>query len=288
MSSLSLGLCAQLACLYEATARKPGNVHRYHDFADVTYLDFATSAAASAPVFDAAPGRRVGHTVLEAVTATRQLVATNTNLGIILLLAPLATARDRTDLSRVLSGLDVEDARLVYQAIRRANPGGLGEAAEQDVHTEPTVTLRDAMALAAERDGVARQYVTDFADVLEIGEPALVTGVERTGTLEGAILFCQLQLMAALPDSLIARKRGSVEAAEASERARHVLNVWDQQGGSLPAALAAFDAWLRACGHARNPGTTADLVTASLFVALREDMINPRISFPWPGGFHHG
>lgn len=287
MPDLGIGLCAQLACLFEATARKPGNVHRYCDFGDVTYLDFALSAAAIAPGLDRAPEQRVGQTVLDAVRATRHLVGTNTNLGILLLLAPLAAARNRADLARVLNNLDVEDARLVYEAIRVANPGGLGEASDQDVRSEPTVTLRAAMVLAADRDGVARQYANGFADVFTVGIPALESGMQRTGTLEGAILFCQLGLLGQLPDTLIARKRGTAEAEEASERARQVLAIWDRDERSVPAALASFDAWLRAVGHARNPGTTADLVTASLFAALREDKINARAPFPWPGGFHH-
>src|SRR5262245_61656852 len=99
---LSIGLCAQLACILEVTARKPGNVHRYADFADTTYLDFLLSAAAIAPVMDRAPGRPVGETVLEAVTATRRVTGTNTNLGISLLLAPLASVpADRNPLDDV-------------------------------------------------------------------------------------------------------------------------------------------------------------------------------------------
>src|SRR5215468_292881 len=94
---LSVGLCSQLACIWEASARKPGNVHRYCDFADVSYLDFLTSAAAIAPILEAAEGKPVGRTIFDAVAATQQVVATNTNLGIILLLAPLAAA-DRSKL----------------------------------------------------------------------------------------------------------------------------------------------------------------------------------------------
>ena len=44
-AALPVGLCAQLACVLEATARKPGNVHRFADFDDVSYLDFVTAAA---------------------------------------------------------------------------------------------------------------------------------------------------------------------------------------------------------------------------------------------------
>src|SRR5947209_17814526 len=93
-----LGLCAQLACVWEATARKAGNVHRYADFADLTYLDFALSAAASAPVLAAAPGRRLGVTVRDCVLATRRVAASNSNLGMVLLLAPLAAVPEGTDL----------------------------------------------------------------------------------------------------------------------------------------------------------------------------------------------
>src|SRR5262245_2532171 len=132
-----VGLCAQVACLWEATARKPGNVHRFRDFAGVTYLDFALSAAAVAPVLARAPGRPVGATVLEAVRATRAGTGSNTNLGIVLLLAPLAGVPEgeglRAGVRRVLRGLTGDDARLAYDGIRLARPGGLGEVAEQDV-----------------------------------------------------------------------------------------------------------------------------------------------------------
>src|ERR1700680_1761926 len=111
-----VGLCAQVACVWEATARKVGNVHRYQDFADLTYLDFVLSAAAIAPVLETASRRRLGATVLQCVQATRQVVQSNSNLGMVLLLAPLATVPDGvplpTGVARLLSALDVEDARL--------------------------------------------------------------------------------------------------------------------------------------------------------------------------------
>src|SRR5437868_14215473 len=123
---LSIGLCAQLACIWEATARKPGNVHRYKDFEDVSYIDFLASAAAIAPVMENAPNRRVGETVLDAVEATRQVVTSNTNLGIILLLAPLAAVPRseslETGVKCVLETLRVSDSRDVYRAIRLARP----------------------------------------------------------------------------------------------------------------------------------------------------------------------
>jgi triphosphoribosyl-dephospho-CoA synthase len=281
-----VGLYAQVACLWEATARKPGNVHRYRDFADVTYLDFALSAAAIGPVLDGAAGKAVGQTVLDAVRATRRLVGGNTNLGIILLLSPLAAVPMEEDLrgglARVLASLDVNDSRQVYEAIRLAQPGGLGQAPEQDVAAEPTLGLREVMALAADRDLVARQYANGFREVLDEGVPALLAGMERAGSLEGGIILGFLQLLATHPDSLIVRKGGREIAAEASRRAMVVLDAgWPADGWET---LNDLDAWLRADGNRRNPGTMADLVTACLFVLLREGRISLPSPYPWSAG----
>jgi triphosphoribosyl-dephospho-CoA synthase len=282
-----IGLWVQLACVWEATARKPGNVHRFQDFEDVTYLDFVLSAAAIAPVLAAAPGRRLGETVRKAVRATRRVVGTNTNLGIILLLAPLACVplgeELRPGVERVLRELDVADARAVYEAIRLAAPGGLGRAPEQDVAAEPTLPLRAVMALAAGRDLVARQYADGFRAVFDEGVPALRRGLEQAQALEPAIIACHLHLLATFPDSLIARKRGRAEAEEVVARARRIRDAGGPHTAAGRKALAELDAWLRAEGHARNPGTTADLVTASLFVALRAGVIPLPLSFPWIG-----
>jgi triphosphoribosyl-dephospho-CoA synthase len=285
------GLCAQIACIWEATARKPGNVHRYRDFADTVYTDFLLSAAAIAPIMTTACQCRVGVTVLESVRATRRVVGTNTNLGIVLLLAPLAAVPPeeelRSGVELVLAALDVEDARLVYEAIRLASPGGLGSAAEQDVYAEPTQTLRQIMTLAAGRDLIARQYANGFAEVFGDGMPALLAGLERTGSLEGAIVSAHLHLLARHPDTLISRKRGRAEAEEAARRARAVFEArWPTERAGWR-ALAELDAWLRAEGHQRNPGTTADLVTSCLFVLLRENTITLPPPFPWFAGFDH-
>lgn len=276
-----VGLCVQLACLWEVTARKPGNVSRTHDFDDATFLDFASSAAAIAPVLTTACQRTVGETVLQSVQATRRVVRTNTNLGIILLLSPLAavphTEDLRSGLRRVLAALALEDTRAVYEAIRLAAPGGLGQAAQQDVASEPTLPLREAMALAADRDLVARQYANDFAEVFDAAAPALVAGLDRTGCLEGAIIWAHLHLMRDHPDTLIARKAGAAMAEESSRRAAEVLAA----GWPARTALVGFDGWLRADGRRRNPGTTADLVTAALFVLLRQRTMPLPPPWPW-------
>jgi triphosphoribosyl-dephospho-CoA synthase len=272
---LSLGQCARLACIWEATARKAGNVHPERDFADLRYADFLASAAAVAPIFERADRQPVGQTVLEAIQASRAVVSTNTNLGIVLLLAPLAAVpasqSSRQGVPAVLAALDVNDSRQVFAAIRLAQPGGLARVAAQDVSGEPTLPLRQVMALAAQRDLVARQYANDFRDVFDFGGPLLLDGLRRFGNLENAIIFAQLGFLARFPDSLIARKRGAAEAEQARRLAQEVLDAGWPESVSGKQAFAAFDAWLSAEGKTRNPGTSADLVTACLFAALREN-----------------
>jgi len=289
--TLPLGLCAQLACIWEATAAKPGNVHRYCDFADVTYLDFLQSAAAIAPVLTKARRQPVGQTILEGVRATRRVVSTNTNLGVLLLLAPLAAVHEdldlRAGLEPVLADLDAEDSRAVYRAIRLAEPGGLARVSEQDISVEPSLPLRQIMALSAKRDLIARQYANNFHEVFTSGVPALVLGLGETASVEGAIIACHLHLLATHPDSLIARKCGRAEAEESSRRARRVLEYGWPTIAAGRVALADLDAWLRAEGNSRNPGTTADLVAACLFVALREGRIAVPLQHPWTAACRH-
>lgn len=265
-----IGRDAIRACVWEATARKPGNVHRWADFPDLTYLDFMISAAVIGPEMDVAPSRPVGETILASVQATRTVTRTNTNLGIVLLLAPLAAAdANRNTLDTVLASLTVRDASLAYKAIRLAVPGGLGHTDEQDVADEPTVTLRAAMEQAAERDSIARQYRDGFVEVVDFGVPLIVETLQRCGGLEQAIVQCHLHWLARFPDSLIARKHGLEVAEEVSHRAGNVI-----RGGE---SVEAFDNWLRR--EHRNPGTTADLVAATLFVALRSGRLP--VEIPW-------
>jgi triphosphoribosyl-dephospho-CoA synthase len=266
---------AQLACVLEASAEKPGNITPRHDFADTSYEDMLRSAIALGPELGRAAERGVGDTVLAAVRATRRVAGANTNLGIALLLAPLARGalaggplRPATE--DVLGALTLDDARAAYAAIREAGAGGLDEPVEHDVRAAPTVTLREAMAAAADRDSVAAEYATGFAVTFDIGLPALRAALDdglapRTATVE---LF--LRLLAAVPDTLVARKRGRRAAEQVSAGAAAVLAAGGVRDDAGRAALAELDASLRRDGNALNPGTTADLVTAVLFVALLE------------------
>jgi triphosphoribosyl-dephospho-CoA synthase len=261
-----------LACLLEATARKPGNVHPGAAFPDLTYVDFLKSARAIAPLLSETKADRIGESILHCVEATRNVTSSNSNLGMVLLLAPLSAVPSEQTIAdgieAVLAGLNIDDARLVYQAIRLACPGGLGETETQDISDEPTGTLREVMALAAGRDAVAREYASGFQITIETAVPALKEYWERSTDWETAVIRLQLKLMAEFPDTLIARKCGRAEAEQAAQRARATLEADD-----FESSLITLDHWLRETGNRRNPGTTADLIVAALFVALRDGFI---------------
>ena len=279
---LSVGQCATLACLLEATAPKVGNVHRGADFADTTFTDFAVSSVAIAPAMQDAVQSGVGKAVLAAVTATRAVVSTNTNLGMVLLIAPLAAVPPSEPLTsdtvgQVLKKLSAVDAAAVYEAIRLARPGGLGTAKSLDVHEQAPPDLLTAMQLAAERDLVARQYVDNFQLVFESALPALLAGRVAGLSLTDAIVHTHLRLIAEHGDSLIARKCGAEVSQRAATIAAQVLAAGPPGNEDYYAALADFDFWLRSDNNRRNPGTTADLLAVTLFTALRNNELPP----PW-------
>lgn len=268
------------ACRDELDAPKPGNVHVFADGHRMTAADFERSAqAAAAPL--AEPGARVGKRILGAVEATLAAVGANTNLGIVLLCAPLAAAAEiqspdlRLSLASVLRELDVDDAALAFRAIVRASPAGLGHAEKHDVFTPATVTLREAMAEAAGRDRIARQYVTVFADVFELGEPWLTAALAASCDRRFATLTTFLGFLAAFLDSHILRKHG---AATAERICREAASLWGraQAVNSLDAILPELLAWDSALKRSGiNPGTSADLTVATLFVHRLRGVLPP-------------
>lgn len=271
---LSIQQCATLACLLDVTAPKPGNVHRGADFEDMGFLDFAASAVAIGPAIGDAPQSTLGETVLGAIKATREVTAANTNLGIVLLLGPLAMAGrdgDRgTRLREILADTTPGDAELVYEAIRLAQPGGMGEVESMDVRDAAPPDLMAAMAAAADRDMIAKQYVSGFEFLLGHLLPQLVDLCRAHGTIQG-IVDAFVWSLATQADSLILRKCGVETAEKATQMAVRTWQARDDLAyGDL---LGDLDFWLRSDRNRRNPGTTADLVTAAVFVALIDGAI---------------
>lgn len=262
------------ACRAELDAAKPGNVHRFAGGHGMHADTFEAAARATAP-WIARDDLGVGARILGATRASWEAVGLNANLGIVLLCAPLAAAAGRPEaggrdlreaVADVLARLDAQDAQDTFAAIALATPGGLGDAAGQDVRSPPTVGLVEAMRLAADRDLVARQYADGFREIFEIGLPALTapdTAAQAPGT--GPALAAYLAFASVFPDSHLQRKYG-LEVAETVRRQMADLagDLARTQDPDARLALALrLDAALKRDG--RNPGTSADLTVASLF-----------------------
>jgi triphosphoribosyl-dephospho-CoA synthase len=273
------------ACELDVMVRKPGNVSRVSAGHGMRSELFSASArAATEGLFRA--GARVGERIEAAVTATLAAVGCNTNLGILLLCAPIARAIElrpgvqglvelRAAIETVLADLDLGDARAAYRAIASAHPGGLGTAPVEDVHGSPSIDLRAAMALAADRDSIARQYRDGYAELFELGLPPLGGGwlsgcMNQEGSpapaVAAAVQRVYLAFLAHLPDSHIVRKHGAV-VAHSVMRSAQAWHARASAGANLDAdpAFAAWDLELKAAGL--NPGTSADLTVAALFIA---------------------
>ena len=272
--------CFIRACELDVAVRKPGNVSRVsagHGMQAQMFVDSARAAAV--PLF--AAGRPVGERIEAAVEASWSAAGCNTNLGIVLLAAPLARAAEaanaapggglRQAVQAVLGALDLADSAAAFRAIAHARPGGLGRAAREDVHAPPTLDLRAAMALAADRDLIARQYVDGYAALFDQGLRALGPGFSlmtdaRDEHATAAVQRLYLDLLARFPDSHIVRKHGDGVAQTVMTAAQ----AWSERAGageSLDAdpGFAAWDESLKAL-HI-NPGTTADLTVATLLIA---------------------
>lgn len=253
------------SCLAELDALKPGNVHAFAAGHRMVLADFVTSAEVSAPNL-ARAGAQVGQRIREAMAATMAAVGQNTNLGILLLCAPLARAAEaagalRANLERELGALDATDAEDVYAAIRCANPGGLGTAARHDV-TGPAPLLLDAMAEAAPRDAIARAYVTGFDDLFAIGLPALAAARTKGLAPPWTTTSVYLAYLARVPDSHVARKHGPERAESLRDEAAALLAL-DLATRPVAALLERDRSWKQA---GLNPGTSADFTVATLLL----------------------
>jgi triphosphoribosyl-dephospho-CoA synthase len=277
-SAAEIAAAFRAACAEEIEAPKPGNVHVYAGGHDMEAQHFLTSAdAAVGPL--AAPGASVGARVLGAVDATFAAVGMNTNLGIVLLCAPLAAAAEHggdlhAALGDILAHLDRADADQVFRAIALANPGGLGESPRYDVHKPAEVGLLAAMQEAAPRDRIAYQYASDFDDIFVTGFFALAEARDSGLTPKLRAVAVYLAFLSAFPDTHICRKFGLETAIAVRKEAGAMLALFRAERGDCLSALLAFDRELKARGL--NPGTSADLTVATLFAGRLRDGLPSR------------
>lgn len=268
----------QNACMAELEALKPGNVHIFADGHGMVVEQFITSAEASANLI-ANPSFTLGQRIYESVAATHQAVGCNTNLGIVLLCAPLIQAAlhqqsntFESALTDVLSHTTLADAQWTFDAIRLANPGGLGQSDQHDIHQSAQCTLLEAMQAAALRDNIALQYSNQFYPVLHEGLPHYRQALARWERPAWATTAVYLYWLAYHTDSHVARKYGLAVADQLQKDARvHYLAFLHQDNPKLYLpALRAFDRDLKNQGI--NPGTSADLTVATLFLQYYLDI----------------
>jgi triphosphoribosyl-dephospho-CoA synthase len=264
------GWCAAAASVLETRAAKPGNVHPGASFPDLTHADLVAAGLAIAPEIELAGTMPLGRTVRDAVAAARAVTRSNANLGIVLAIAPLAAgstaeAGARTiaalvaGAASVLSRLSPADASDVWEAIQIAQPGGLGTRSRLDVAGPPPEDLLEAMRLAAPHDLIARLWAEGYQSLADGLVADLTAAFDAGLALEAAIVRAFLMQLAREPDSLIARRHGRDTAADVSLRAADAV--------ARPDTIAAFDRFLRS-PRRLNPGTTADLTAAALYMLL--------------------
>lgn len=276
--------------LCEVKALKPGNVSRHADGHDMEWEDFIKSAERVAPIL-CDPAIGVGQRILESVRATLEAVHCNTNLGMILLAAPLIRAWERSApavanpaggpakpagslsdaLRAVLASLTSADGRDLFAAIRLANPGGLGRVEKHDVQDLASgADLGAAMEAARGRDLVARQYANGYREVLRVGAPRLRDYERRWNSAEWACVACYLGFLAQFPDTHVWRKHGAAAAAQTRARAQSAwarcVDCGDPE--EMREFLLTFDRELKRDGI--NPGACADLTFASLLARRLE------------------
>jgi len=265
------------ACICDVEAFKPGNVSVYNAGHDMEVDDFLLSAEVSAePITN--PEYSLGEKIYYSVKATRDAVGCNTNLGILLLCAPVIQAAQqlqekqslRDTLPQVLENTSVKDADWVFKAITLANPGGLGVPESQNVNERPDVTLFQAMEIAQNKDRIAKQYVTNYKDIFNFSILRYNDGLNRFGNQEWAAVFVFTGLLSKFPDSHIERKYGNEHSGWVLKKIIAVddalLNT--QNPKQLISMLHKVDREFKAKGI--NPGTTADLTVATVFVVMME------------------
>ena len=262
----------------ECSSLKAGNVHPQASFHDLTHEQFMIAARAIGASIDEYARQSVGRIVLQATKAMMESVGTNTSLGTILLMAPLVVAANRmengefgfTSISQqyvreTLFALTFEDSVAIYEAIRIAKPGGLGDAKSMDVKESAPERILDAMRTAAEWDDVALQYASNFDLVFSISRRLENRQSNFGQSKTNAIRCLQMELLSERVDSLIARKSGLEFARKTQEKAGQVIAAGPYGSSEYEQAWQSFDLFLRDAKHKGNPGTTADLIAAALF-----------------------
>ena len=280
-----LAKIAQIASALEVSGYpKPGNVHRTRNYDDMEFEDFIISGIVIGDTVREACSEvdvknpRLGKYILQAVAETDRWIKNNTNLGIMMMTIPIAVAAAisdsfddiRENVKLLMANTSVDDACDLYDAINIADAGGMGDQDEYDVASDNAKqelrdnnqTMYDVLKISAPWDMLAREMTSDMPAVFEIGYPTYHE-LKDTKSKNEACVLTFLTILSQVPDTLISRKYGSDEALKISMMTRDLLNLKDQS--DFNDRLKEFDDYL--FENKYNPGTTADLTAASIFVS---------------------
>ena len=285
MEPSDIAKIAQIASALEVSGYpKPGNVHRTRDYDDMVFEDFVISGIVIGDTIREAcsdvdvENPKLGKYILEAVAETDKWIKNNTNLGIVMMTMPIAMAAAisddfdeiRPNVVKLMANTSVDDACDLYDAINIADAGGMGDRDEYDVASdnakqelrENNQTMYDVLKISAPWDMLAREMTSDMPAVFEIGYPTYHELKDEKSKNE-ACLLTFLTILSQVPDTLISRKYGSDEALKISMMTRDLLNLKDES--DFTQKVKEFDDYLYENHY--NPGTTADLTAASIFVS---------------------
>jgi len=298
--------CLELAILFEVSADKPGNVNLVVGFEGTRYEHFLASAVAAAPYFESAAERGVaisqgkihvsdvglGRIMKDCVADVNAWQrGGNTLLGTVILLSPIAVAagmtptrqglifeipKVRENVKLVVESTTPEDAVNVYEAIKIANPSGLGKAPELDINDPDSVdrivkgniSLCQVFKIASDYDRVCSEWVNNYPITFDVAYPCLMEQLRETKDINVAITHTFLKVLAEYPDTFIARKVGIEKAQEVSSMAKKVLTLGGLETSIGKESLREFDLELRKSSNLLNPGTTADIVAAALALSV--------------------
>lgn len=298
LNSRNIAQLGEIATLLEVSAYpKPGNVHRTQDFDDMKYEDFLISGSvlresleivaynASRHYPNLLDKIQIGDAVLQSIKTTNNLVHTNTNLGISMLLIPISAGLGALENEETIYNLpkmvDIimkntrpEDAVALTKAIRLADAGGIEDkTTEYDVNNENTIeeiiknniNVYDLFKISEKYDKISYELINGLPVISEIGYPTYCK-YEEEFSKNDVTLEVYLKLLSEVPDTLITRKYGENISQKISKRAKNILKDTQIATEERYKELKKFDEYL--INKKYNPGTTADFTAASLFVGL--------------------
>jgi len=179
----------------------------------------------------------------------------------------------------LLKSTTADDSINLYKAIRLAmSDRVLGRVEELDVVDDSSLeqlsreamTLQDVFERCACSDTVCREWISGFENTFAKGYPYLLRVLKSSGDVNTAIVDTFLYLLSEEPDSLISRKSGYEAALNVSRKALAIVSaggLGSERGREMTLEL---DKELQRSEGSMNPGTTADLTAASIFLLLLE------------------